>query len=90
MRRSKAQGAYNGGMADQHAPLQRRIAAVIAAVLLAPVAYILSIGPLTWLEARTGLSYDNYWIKLYCAPIEFLSQTEAFRKFLDAYLSFWE
>jgi hypothetical protein len=63
---------------------------IVTGVLLMPVAYVLSMGPIAWLHVHAGLPYGNYWLKLYCAPIGFLAQNSAFGSFLKWYLAFWE
>jgi hypothetical protein len=74
---------------EQHSGRSRQVA-IIVGTLLTPVAYVLSMGPITWLHTHAGLPFGNYWLRLYCVPIGWLVHIDAFGRFLKWYVSFWE
>jgi hypothetical protein len=75
----------------ENAPRSSVAVWLIAAVLLLPVVYVLSVGPMFWLHQHGGLSpVTDELIALPYAPLGWLRDKCApFARALDWYLDFW-
>jgi hypothetical protein len=63
----------------------------LVALLLAPVAYLLSAGPVEWLMAQGYASYDNRVIDAFYYPgVRLMEICPPLDRFVRQYLSFWK
>jgi hypothetical protein len=60
-------------------------------ILLLPLAYLLSAGPVEWLMARDYIAYDNAYVDAFYYPGERLMEIcPPLDRFVRQYLSFWK
>lgn len=71
-----------------------RLALSVAAILLAPVVYVLSAGPVVFLMTAAGME-DTPWVgvlveRIYAPLILCMESSEFFGEWMGSYLELWE
>lgn len=70
-----------------------RIATTLLAtiIVLLPILYLFSAGPMEWLMSRGYIAYDNPYVDAFYYPGELLMEKcQPLNQFVRWYLSFWE